>query len=38
VLIYRAISLWIPALVGSAAFLRLRREISRPFASRAPAG
>jgi glycosyltransferase 2 family protein len=33
VLIYRAISLWIPALVGSLAFLRLRRELSRPLAS-----
>jgi uncharacterized membrane protein YbhN (UPF0104 family) len=30
VLIYRAISLWIPALVGSYAFLRLRRELARP--------
>jgi uncharacterized membrane protein YbhN (UPF0104 family) len=28
VVIYRAISLWIPAVVGSAAFLSLRREIS----------
>jgi len=27
VVIYRAISLWLPALIGSGAFLRLRREI-----------
>ncbi len=32
VLIYRAISLWIPALIGSVAFLSLRREIARPLA------
>ena len=32
VVIYRAISLWVPALVGSFAFLSLRREINRPFA------
>jgi uncharacterized membrane protein YbhN (UPF0104 family) len=30
VLIYRAVSLWIPAMVGSLAFLSLRREIGRP--------
>jgi uncharacterized protein (TIRG00374 family) len=30
VLIYRAISLWLPALIGSLAFLRLRREIGAP--------
>jgi uncharacterized membrane protein YbhN (UPF0104 family) len=30
VLIYRAISLWIPAVVGSLAFLSLRREIDKP--------
>jgi uncharacterized protein (TIRG00374 family) len=36
VLIYRAISLWIPALVGSLAFLRLRREIGKPLAAGAP--
>jgi uncharacterized membrane protein YbhN (UPF0104 family) len=35
VLIYRAISLWIPALVGSLAFLGLRREIARPVAASA---
>ncbi|HWX97120.1 MAG TPA: lysylphosphatidylglycerol synthase transmembrane domain-containing protein [Solirubrobacteraceae bacterium] len=30
VVIYRAISLWIPALIGSLAFLRMRREIGQP--------
>jgi uncharacterized membrane protein YbhN (UPF0104 family) len=30
VLIYRAISLWLPAVVGSLAFLSLRRELARP--------
>jgi uncharacterized membrane protein YbhN (UPF0104 family) len=30
VLIYRAISLWIPAIVGSLAFLGLRRELAKP--------
>ncbi len=30
VLTYRAISLWIPALIGSAAFLSLRGEIGKP--------
>ncbi len=30
VLIYRAISLWIPALIGTAAFLSLRGEIGKP--------
>jgi uncharacterized membrane protein YbhN (UPF0104 family) len=30
VLVYRAISLWIPAVVGSLAFLSLRREIDKP--------
>jgi uncharacterized membrane protein YbhN (UPF0104 family) len=30
VLIYRAVSLWIPAVIGSLAFLSLRREIGRP--------
>ncbi len=29
VLVYRAISLWIPATIGSVAFLSLRREMSR---------
>jgi uncharacterized membrane protein YbhN (UPF0104 family) len=32
VVVYRAISLWIPALIGSAAFLGLRHEIGRPVA------
>lgn len=30
VLVYRAISLWIPALIGTAAFLSLRGEIGKP--------
>jgi uncharacterized membrane protein YbhN (UPF0104 family) len=30
VLVYRAISLWIPAVIGSLAFLSLRREIGEP--------
>ncbi len=30
VVIYRAISLWVPALIGSLAFLRLRHEIGAP--------
>jgi uncharacterized membrane protein YbhN (UPF0104 family) len=30
VIVYRAISLWLPALIGSAAFLSLRREIGKP--------
>jgi uncharacterized protein (TIRG00374 family) len=32
VLVYRAISLWVPALIGSVAFLALRREIGKPVA------
>ncbi len=32
VVIYRAISLWVPALIGSLAFLSLRREIGKPLA------
>ena len=36
VLIYRAISLWIPALVGSLAFLSLRREIGKPLPAGTP--
>jgi uncharacterized membrane protein YbhN (UPF0104 family) len=32
VLVYRAISLWVPALIGSLAFLSLRREIGKPVA------
>ncbi|HEX4436530.1 MAG TPA: YbhN family protein [Solirubrobacteraceae bacterium] len=30
VVVYRAISLWVPALTGSLAFLSLRREIAKP--------
>ncbi len=30
VVVYRAISLWVPALIGSFAFLSLRREITKP--------
>jgi uncharacterized membrane protein YbhN (UPF0104 family) len=30
VLVYRAISLWVPAVIGSLAFLSLRREIAKP--------
>jgi len=32
VVTYRAISLWVPALIGSAAFLSLRGELDRPVA------
>jgi uncharacterized membrane protein YbhN (UPF0104 family) len=32
VVTYRAISLWVPALIGSVAFLSLRREIGKPAA------
>jgi uncharacterized membrane protein YbhN (UPF0104 family) len=32
VVIYRAISLWIPAVIGSLAFLSMRREIGKPVA------
>jgi len=32
VLMYRAISLWVPAVIGSLAFLTLRREIGKPIA------
>jgi uncharacterized protein (TIRG00374 family) len=32
VVIYRVISLWIPAVIGSLAFLSLRREIGKPLA------
>jgi len=35
VVIYRAISLWIPAAIGSLAFLSLRREIGKPLAPEA---
>ncbi|HEV7936720.1 MAG TPA: lysylphosphatidylglycerol synthase transmembrane domain-containing protein [Solirubrobacteraceae bacterium] len=33
VVTYRAISLWLPALIGSAAFFSLRREIGEPVAA-----
>jgi uncharacterized membrane protein YbhN (UPF0104 family) len=36
VIVYRAISLWVPAVVGSLAFLSLRREIGRPVAPVTP--
>jgi uncharacterized membrane protein YbhN (UPF0104 family) len=36
VVIYRAISLWIPAVIGSLAFLSLRREIGKPLAPSTP--
>ncbi len=38
VVIYRAISLWVPAIIGSVAFLTLRREIGKPAVPVAPAG
>jgi len=33
VVTYRAISLWVPALIGSLAFISLRRELDRPAAT-----
>lgn len=36
VVVYRAISLWIPAVIGSVAFLSLRREIGKPAVGAAP--
>jgi uncharacterized membrane protein YbhN (UPF0104 family) len=36
VVIYRAISLWIPAVIGSLAFLSLRQEIGKPLAPAVP--
>lgn len=36
VVVYRAISLWVPALIGSVAFVSLRREIAKPLAPAAP--
>ncbi|HEY2181020.1 MAG TPA: lysylphosphatidylglycerol synthase transmembrane domain-containing protein [Solirubrobacteraceae bacterium] len=36
VVIYRAVSLWIPALLGSLAFLSLRRELGKPLGQHAP--
>jgi uncharacterized membrane protein YbhN (UPF0104 family) len=38
VVVYRAISLWVPALIGSVAFLSLRREMMRPTEPVAAAG
>jgi uncharacterized membrane protein YbhN (UPF0104 family) len=39
VLTYRAIALWVPSIIGSAAFLSIRREIGRPLVAKArPAG
>jgi uncharacterized membrane protein YbhN (UPF0104 family) len=38
VVVYRAISLWLPALIGSVAFLSLRREIGKPAAPALGAG
>lgn len=37
VLTYRAISLWVPSLIGSFAFLSIRREIGRPLVAHARA-
>lgn len=36
VVTYRAISLWLPALIGSAAFFSLRREIGEPVVGTSP--
>jgi uncharacterized membrane protein YbhN (UPF0104 family) len=36
VVIYRAISLWIPAMIGSLAFLSLRRDIGKRLAPAVP--
>jgi uncharacterized membrane protein YbhN (UPF0104 family) len=36
VVVYRAISLWIPAIIGSIAFVSLRREIGKPVVPVAP--
>lgn len=38
VVTYRAVSLWVPALIGSAAFLSLRRELAHPLAPAAGRG
>ncbi len=38
VIVYRAISLWVPAVIGSIAFLSLRREIGKPAAPALPSG
>ena len=37
VVTYRALSLWVPALIGTVAFLSLRGEIGKPLRPR-PAG
>jgi uncharacterized membrane protein YbhN (UPF0104 family) len=36
VVIYRAISLWVPALIGTVAFMSLRRELGKPLAPQFP--
>ena len=36
VVVYRAISLWVPAVIGSLAFLGLRRDIGKPVAPALP--
>jgi uncharacterized membrane protein YbhN (UPF0104 family) len=36
VIVYRAVSLWVPAVIGSLAFLSLRREIGKPAAPAVP--
>jgi uncharacterized membrane protein YbhN (UPF0104 family) len=36
VVVYRAISLWVPAVIGSVAFLSLRREIGKPVTPAVP--
>jgi uncharacterized membrane protein YbhN (UPF0104 family) len=36
VIVYRAISLWIPAIIGSVAFVSLRRDIGKPVVPVAP--
>jgi uncharacterized protein (TIRG00374 family) len=36
VIVYRAVSLWVPAVIGSIAFLSLRREIGKPVAPPVP--
>jgi uncharacterized membrane protein YbhN (UPF0104 family) len=36
VVVYRAISLWVPALMGSGAFISLRREMAKPLVEPAP--
>jgi uncharacterized membrane protein YbhN (UPF0104 family) len=36
VIVYRAISLWVPAVIGSLAFVSLRRELDKPLAPAVP--